>query len=201
MRFVVLVALGLSGAGSSSADPVRDLQRSLPGGWRAIRTGGELVIRHDVPVRIAGRYHPNSQHMGNAPVIAPSAAPAIVLALRYRLEAAWSTAKLDAARATNKKVTDELLALRARFRLDDIPTSKGRPLPRTPEEQKRLADHETAYQATVARLVKLPRCTLGGSALFDSAETYDQLDLMVDPPSVMREAYAIVELVKRRCRG
>jgi hypothetical protein len=197
---VVLLALGL-GLGLSAADPVRELQRSLPGGWRVIRTGGDLVIRHDAPVRIAGKYHPNSVHMGNAPVLAPATAPSVVLALRYRLEPAWSEAKLETARTTNKKVYAELVALRARFRLDDIPTGKGTPLPRNPDEQQRLVDHDTAYQATLARLVQLPRCTLGGSALFDSTDTYAQLDLMVDPPIVMREAYAIVELVKRRCRG
>ncbi|MBA2543568.1 MAG: hypothetical protein H0V17_28260 [Deltaproteobacteria bacterium] len=199
MRFVLVLAL-LGVGGWAVADPVRDLQRSLPNGWRAIRSSGELVIRRDAPVRIAGKYYPGSQHMSNAPVLAPPVAPKTVLEMRYRLEPAWTAAKLDATRAANAKVYAELVALRARFRLDDIPTGKGTPLPRNVDEQQRITAHDAAYQITLARLIQLPRCTLGGTALFDSSATYQQLDLMVDPPIAMREAYAIVELVKRRCR-
>jgi hypothetical protein len=64
----------------------------------------------------------------------------------------------------------------------------------------RLHQNEADRTRETAKLVRLPYCTLGDVSLFDSPETYAQLDRIIEPPGAMREAYAIVELVKRRCR-
>ena len=74
------------------------------------------------------------------------------------------------------------------------------PVPKTPDEDRRLHEYQAAYDKALARVTPVPRCTLGALSVFDDATTYQQLDLMVDPPIAMREAYAVVELVKRRCR-
>jgi hypothetical protein len=201
-RLAIGIVLIVS-ASVAHADPAVDgLSRALPRGWHLTTTpGGELVIRHPAPVRVAGRHLENEPpHTANLPVAAPAGGPEITLALRYRLEPAWSTAQLAAARTSNAKVYADLRDLRARHNLDAIHTSKGRPLPATPDEQSRLAAYQADEAVALARLIRLPRCTLGTSSLFDGPETYAQLDLMVDPPGVMREAYAIVELVNRRCR-
>ena len=195
-----MIGIGLLLATTAAADPaISSLSRALPAGWTLTTAGGELVIRHTAGVRVAGRHLANAPHMGNMPVVAPPDGPQITLELRYRIEPVWTARQLAVARAANAKVYAELNALRVRHRIDDLRTSKGRPLPETPDEAQRLASYETEHARALARLVSLPRCTLGTSSLFDSAATYGQLDLMVDPPRAMREAYAIVELVKRRC--
>lgn len=197
-----LLLLGLTA--TAHGDPIRDLEKALPAGWQIRLAGGagrgELVIVRPRPVRLAGKYYANASHLSNAPVSAPVDAPTLTLALRYRYEAKWSDGRLAGAKAVNERVGKELETLRARYRIDAIRTAKGTPLPETPEEEKRLADFQIEYQRVVAKLIKLPRCTLGDLSVFDDEETYRQLDLMVDPPIAMREAFAVVELVKRRCR-
>jgi hypothetical protein len=191
-------------AGHVAADPISDLQRALPGGWRVVKTGssarGELVIQRDRSVQVAGKYYPSSEHTSNMPSVAPAGAPTITLALRYRYETRWTDGRLAAAKSVNERVGKELEALRTRFKIDDIRSAKGTPLPETPDEEKRLAEFQVEYQRVVSKLVKLPRCALGGVSVFDDETTYGQLDLMVDPPIAMREMFAVVELVKRRCR-
>ncbi len=181
----------------ASRDPIASLARALPAGWQLVRAADTITIRHRAPVRLAG-YHLMNAHTGNVPVRAPVDAPTITLALRYHVEPRWSPTRYAAARAANRRVHAELVQLRDHYRIDDIHTSKGLPLPATDDERKRLAAYQAAESNTRRTLQPLPRCTLGGLALFDEG-TYDQLDLMVDPPGAMREAFAIVELVKRRC--
>src|SRR5688572_20958435 len=191
----------------SAGNPVTDLAPSLPKGWRVLARrvpdggGQELVIERAHPVRVGGR-HLENPHIGNmpAPRSTASRGPEITLALRYRMEPKWDAAKLAAARDANAKVHAAITRLRAQHRIDDIPTSKGRPLPATPDDEHRLAAYEADRVRESAKLVRLPYCTMGDVSLFDNPDTYVQLDLIVDPPGAMREAYAIVELVKRRCR-
>lgn len=170
------IAIGLVVARIADAAPVdpeiASLGRALPAGWQLEVANTELTIRRPAPVRVAGRYL-DGPHYANLAILAADASPEIIVALRYRIEPKWSATKLERARADNAKIYAALKGLRA----DD------------PE-----------YVRWVGQLVQLPSCTLGGTSVFDRADTYAQLDLVVDPPWTMREAYAIVELVKRRCR-
>ncbi|HEU0034578.1 MAG TPA: hypothetical protein VFQ53_28335 [Kofleriaceae bacterium] len=185
---------------SPARDPaIRSLGAALPRGWSMTVRAGELVLKRDQQVRIAGHYQENAPSQSNIYVAAGFSAPEIELALRYRIEPRWTERQIADARDANAKVYAELASLRARFQIDVIPTSKGRPLPSNPDEQQRLADFERAQAQAIAKLVALPRCTLGAFSLFDSRETYDQLSLVVDPPIAMRQAFAVVALVKRRC--
>jgi hypothetical protein len=203
---LALLILVSSVTAERSDNPVSALSGSLPKGWRVVARripdngGQELVIERAQAVRVGGR-HLENPHIGNMPA-PPSTArgPEITLALRYRMEPRWDAAKLAAARAANARIYNELSRLRAHYRIEDIRTSKGRPLPTGPDEEQRLTAYEADRTRETAKLVRLPYCTLGDVSLFDSPDTYAQLDLIVDPPGAMREAYAIVELVKRRCR-
>lgn len=198
---LVLGALALAvGFGSSSADPVSALQASLPAGWRVVATRGALTIERTQPVKIAGQYLPNAESFSNVPKYAPPSAPTEILRLRYRTEPAWSATRLSQVAKANLKIYAELEPLRVKYQIDDIGTAKGMPLPKNPDEERRLHEYQAAYDKTLARITPVPRCTLGTLSVFDDATTYRQLDLMVDPPIAMREAYAVVELVKRRCR-
>ncbi len=199
MRLVTL-ALVLA-AGTSAADPVGELQRALPAGWKVITSKSELTIERLVPVQITGKFLPNAAHYGNAPTLAPPSAPTEKLRLRYRTEPAWSAARLAQITEANKQIYAELQPLRVKFKIDDIATGKGMPLPKTSEEQQRLHDYQAAYEAVLARVTAVPQCTLGKVSVFSDRSTYQQLDLMVVPEIAMREAYAVVELVKRRCKG
>jgi hypothetical protein len=186
-------------AGASAADPVGELQRALPAGWKVITTTTDLTIERMLPVQISGRFLPNAAHYGNAPTRAPASAPTEKLRLRYRTEPAWSAARLAQVTAANKQIYAELQPLRAKYKIDDIATGKGMPLPKTPDEQQRLRDYQAAYDAVLARITPVPECTLGKVSVFADRATYQQLDLMVVPEIAMREAYAVVELMKRRC--
>ncbi len=197
-----LVALALVfAAGTSAADPVGELARALPAGWKVITTKSELTIERLAPVQITGKFLPNAAHYGNAPTLAPPSAPTEKLRLRYRTEPAWSAARRAQITAANKQIYAELQPLRVKFKIDDIATGKGMPLPTTPDEQQRLQDYQTAYDAVLARITAVPQCTLGKVSVFADRSTYHQLDLMVVPEIAMREAYAVVELMKRRCRA
>lgn len=200
MRLVMGVLALMVGLGSSSADPVSALQASLPAGWKVVATRGALTIERTRPVRIAGKYLPNAESFSNVPKYAAPSAPTEVLRLRYRTEPAWTAARLSQVTKANLEIYAELEPLRAKYQIDDIGTAKGIPVPKTPDEERRLHEYQAAYGKTLARVAPVPRCTLGSLSVFDDATTYQQLDLMVDPPIAMREAYAVVELVKRRCR-
>jgi hypothetical protein len=200
MRIVLIACLAL--AGSASAEPAlgtfEELQRALPAGW-TLKHEGTLVISRTQMVRIAGRHHQNA-HYSNIPVVAPPNSAPITLELRFKLETRWTAKQLADAKAANAAVAASLASLRTKHRIDDIKTSKGRPLPSTPDEQQRLADYEAEAAKVRALAVTLPRCTIGGMSLFDDDHTTLTLARLVDPPIAMREAYAIVELIKRRCR-
>ncbi len=200
MRLVLGVLLAIGVAGPSSADPVSALQTALPAGWKVVTTRDTLTIERTRPVKIAGQYLPNAESFSNVPKSAPASAPTEVLRLRYRTEPAWSATRLAQVTAANRKVYAEIEPLRVKYQIDGIGTAKGIPLPKTTDEQRRLRDYQAAYDNILARIAPVPRCTLGTLSVFDDATTYRQLDLMVDPPIAMREAYAVVELVKRRCR-
>lgn len=197
----VLAVACLLFAGTVAADPVSDLQRALPGGWKVTTTKSELTIERLTPVQISGRFLPNAAHYGNAPTVAPASAPTEKLRLRYRTEPAWTAARLAQVTESNKKIYAELQPLRAKYKIDDIATGKGMPIPKTPDEEQRLRDYQAAYDAVLARVVAVPQCTLGKVSVFSDRSTYQQLDLMVVPEIAMREAYAVVELMKRRCKG
>jgi hypothetical protein len=193
------VWLAVAPAAASPSGDLASLARALPSGWKLTTTATTLVVEARSRVRVSGRYLDNAPHTTNIYVPAAPSNPQITLALVYRTEPRWSAEKLASARAANAPIFATLATLRARYRIAEIRTSKGRPLPATPDEQQRLAEYEREYQRTRAQLVKLPRCTLDNLSIFDGEDTYAQLGLVVDPPSVMREAFAVVELVKRRC--
>jgi len=203
-RTSVSIAIALAGAllaAPAAADPAFDeLERALPAGWTVLATGSELVIRHDRPCYLTGARHDHAPlHEGNA-AVAAGGGPLVTIELRYRLEPRWTPQQLTAARAANDRIADELHTLAGRYRIDAIHTGKGRPLPGNADEQHRLDAYEAARTRLVARQVKLPRCTLGESSVFDGEATYAQLRLEVDPPEVMTQAHHIVELVQQHCR-
>lgn len=195
-----IALLGAVASHNAIADtPIDSLANALPAGWRLSIAKHELVIRHLAPVRAVGHYSIDATYTGNQYVAAQPSSVSIAVELRYRIEPAWSKQRIADARETNAKVYRELVALRARYRIDEIHSGHGQLLPETPDERQRVTVFESEYAQALGHLVTLPHCTLGGTSLFDSPATYSQLDMMVDPPGVMREAYAIVALVKRRC--
>lgn len=173
------------------------LEKTLPAGWSLLVAGAELVIRHDRPCYVTGVHHENAR--ADEPARLASGGPMVTIELRYRLEPRWTAKQVAAAQATNDKLGGELRALAARYHIDGIHQSKGRPLPATPEERARLDAYEAAQAPVAARLVKLPRCSVGDTSVFDGADTYAQLSLIVDPPEVMTQAFRIVELMKQHC--
>jgi hypothetical protein len=197
---IVLICLAL--AGNAVAEPAfgtfEDVKRALPSGWQLSDAKGELVIARSQQVRIAGRHLENA-HYTNVPRVAPPDSPLRTLALKFKLEPRWTAKQHADAKAANDTVAATLATLRTKHKIDDIKTSKGRPLPATDDERQRLADYEAERSKVLALRIELPRCTIGGMSLFDTDNT-STLQLMVDPPIAMREAYAIVELLKRRCR-
>lgn len=173
------------------------LENALPAGWSLLVSGAELVIRHDRPCYVTGVHHENARADERA---APTGGgPMVTIVLRYRLEPRWTDQQVAAARATNDKLAGELRALAARYHVDAIHHSKGRPLPATPDERARLESYEAAAAPVVAKLVKLPRCSIGDTSVFDGPDTYAQLSLNVDPPEAMTQAFRIVELMKQQC--
>jgi len=193
--------LAIAGAGHPAwADPALDrLETALPPGWSLLATGSEMVIRHDLPCYVTRARHENAP-ANEVKAAAAGGGPLVTIELRYRIEPRWTPQQAAAARAANDQIAGELRALAARYRIDAIRTSKGRPLPANADEQARLAAYEAGRARLAARLVKLPRCTLGASSVFDGEDTYAQLGLEVDPPEVMVQAHRIIELVKQYCR-
>jgi hypothetical protein len=187
-------------AAAAQPDPALDrLEHALPPGWSLLATDAELVIRHDRPCYVTGSHHDNAAPVEARATSAPGGGPLVTIQLRYRLEPRWTHAQLTAARATNERISAELRALATRYHLDTIHKSKGRPLPATPDEQARLDAYEAAHAQLTARLVKLPRCSIGEASVFDGDDTYAQLMLEIDPPEVMTEAHHIVELMTQHC--
>jgi len=197
-RISIAIA-ALSIASAARADPAFDrLESALPAGWSLLATSSELVIRHDQPCYVTG------MHRENAPAAEATAAvpggPLVTIELRYRLEPRWTAPQIAAAEVTNRQIDGELRALAAKYRIDAIRTSKGRPVPASADEKARLDAYEAARARLTARRVKLPRCTLGDASVFDGEDTFAQLTLQVDPPEVMTQAHRIVELMKQHCR-
>jgi hypothetical protein len=205
VRSWMSIAVGIlaaAGIATAAPDPFDRLEKELPPGWTVLATGSELVFRHDRPCYVTGRRHDNApadESQRSAPPAPPGGGPLVTIELRYRLEPRWTEPQIAAARATNDKVAGELRALAARYRIDAIHHSKGRPLPTTPDERARLDAYEAEHARLTARLVKLPRCSLGDASVFDGDDTYAQLSLEVDPPDVMAQAHRIIELMKSRC--
>lgn len=222
MSIAMGIALGVGGlegagmwsAGSAAADPRAPsvpapdggrtearafdaLEKALPAGWSLLIAGAELVIRHDRPCYVTGVHHENAREGEQA--TPAGGGPMVTIELRYRLEPRWTDKQVAAAKATNDKLGGELRAIAAKYNLDSIHQSKGRPLPATPEQRTRLEAYEAAQAPVVAKLVALPRCSLGDTSVFDGADTYAQLRLIVDPPEVMTQAFRIVELMKQHC--
>jgi len=197
------IAIGillLARASAAQPDSALDqLEKALPPGWTLLATDNDLVIRHDRPCYITGTHHENAAKAETKTVQTSGAGPLVTIRLRYRLEPRWTAQQLAAARATNDRVGSELRALAARYRIDAIHQSKGHPLPANPDERARLDAYEAARAPLAARLVKLPRCSLGDASVFDGDDTYAQLSLEVDPPEVMTQAHHIVELMKQHC--
>ena len=201
VSIAIAAALGaLLAAAPAAADPAFDeLERALPAGWSLLATGSELVLRHDRPCYLTGAHRDSAPvHDGNA-AVAAGGGPLVTIELRYRIEPRWTPQQLTAARAANDRISGELHTLAARYRIDAIHLSKGRPVPANPDEQHRLDAYDAARTRLAARQVKLPRCTLGESSVFDGEATYAQLKLEVDPPEVMTQAHRIVELMQQHC--
>jgi len=187
-------------AGADTQSAIAKLEKGLPAGWSVLATDSELVIRHDRPVYITGEHHENAaQNEKKAPTA--GGGPLITLQLRYRLEPKWSDKQIADAKATNASLGADLRAASAKYQIDAIKLSKGRPLPSNPDERARLDAYEKERSQITARMIKLPTCTLGDASLFDGEDTYSQLMLELDPPSAMREANTIVQLVKQTCHA
>ena len=195
-----MVACGaLAGVARADVDPaLAGLEKALPAGWTMMSTESELVIRHDRPCYSNGEHLPN-EPADSKPTAAPAGGPLITLELRYHLEPKWTAIQLAEARATNDKVNAEANALRARFNIDFMHQGKGEPMPTNAGERTRLAAYNKAKAQLMARRVRLPLCSFGNTSLFDGDSTYSQLNLEVDPPEAMHEAYRVVDLVKKRC--
>ncbi len=190
------------------------IEKALPPGWTMLATGSELVFRHDKPCYVTGVRHDNpaplpaqgAEAAGSAaarPTARPSApaggGPLVTVELRYRLEPRWSAAQLSAARSTNHKIGADLAALSAKYRIDAIHHSKGRPLPANPDETARLAAYDSERAKVAKRLVPLPHCTAGDVSIFDGEDTYTQLSLELDPPEVIPEAHKVIALLNQHC--
>jgi hypothetical protein len=199
------IAIGILAAARVAAaepDPFDRLEKALPPGWSLLATGSELVFRHDRPCYVTGVRHDNAPAVATrtaAPPAPPGGGPLVTIELRYRLEPRWTDKQVAAAKAGNDKVAGELRALAARYNIAAIHKSKGRPLPASADERARLDAYDAAHAQLVARLVKLPRCSLGDTSVFDGDDTYAQLALEVDPPEVMGQAHRIIALMKAHC--
>ena len=199
MMSVAIGVLVVAQTAAAQPDPVLDaLDKALPSGWTLLVTDTELVIRHDRPCYLTGTRQENAPAV-ETKTASPGAGPLVTIQLRYHLEPRWTDKQLSTAKASNEKLGAELRALAAKYRIDAIPRSKGRPHPTNPDERARLDAYETARTKLTARLVKLPRCSLGDASVFDGDDTYAQLSLEVDPPEVMAQAHRVVELMKQHC--
>lgn len=176
----------VASAGTAAADPVPfrtvdELAKALPSGWAIERGKGTLAIRYKGAVRGTGVQFWTAYSTNIPQPAASPDAPKLTLRLQFRVEPRWTEEQYDRARAANAILYRALVELREKHPTDD-------------------ADYRAHYANLMTKLVQQPRCTLGNLSVFDHEHTYEQLGLSVEPASAMREAFAIVELVKRRCR-
>src|SRR5882762_3142048 len=98
-----------------------------------LATGSELVFRHDRPCYVAAAHRANpppgapSAPAANKPAATPGGGPLVTVELRFRLEPKWSAPEIASAKKSNDKVAGELRALTAKYRVDQIHHSKGKP--------------------------------------------------------------------------
>jgi hypothetical protein len=97
--------------------------------------------------------------------------PLVTLELRYKLEPKWTPEHLAEVKAENDKITAELARTKS----------------------------ATAQAQVRARLVPIPVCTLDHASVVESADTYAQLKLTIDPAEAKSEAGQIRELVTKKC--
>lgn len=217
----IAIGISLAAATPAGADPdtrgpdthraLGQLEAALPTGWSLLATGSELVIRHDKPCYVTGQGSAISANSAAA-VASPGPSrearaalpagggPLVTLELRYRIEPRWTAQQLTDARAANDQIAGELRTLASRYRIDVLHRRNGQPVAVNADEQGRLDAYSAGRARLTARLIALPRCTLGDASVFDGAGTYAQLALQVDPPDAMAEARRVVELVKQHCR-
>jgi hypothetical protein len=178
-----------------------DLEQALPAGWTMLATGSELVFRHDRPCYVAAAHHANlPAPVATKPASTPGGGPLVTVELRFRLEPKWSAPEIAAARKANDKVVGELRALAAKYRVDQIHHSKGKPVPANPDERARLDAYDSEQAKIAKRLVPVPHCAIDNVSVFDGEDTYAQLALELDPPEVIPEAHRILALLQQYCR-
>jgi hypothetical protein len=198
---VVLAAGGLEHVAHAESE-LASLERALPAGWTMLETDSELVIRHDRPC------YRGTEHVPNEPdpaVLKKTGARSkgdgtlLNLELRYTLEARWTAQQFADAKKTNDAIAAEVKAAHDRYKIDAIKVAKGTYLPANADERTRLAAFTRAESAATARRVHEPMCSVGDISIFDGDETYAPLRLEIDPPEAAKEAFAIVDLVKKHC--
>ncbi len=201
MRLVGLVAIpllvgGLAGIARAD-DGFAALERSLPSGWTMLTTDTELVIRHDRPCFRTGEHQPNDPVPASPKGKGDGAL--VTLELRYHLEPRWTPAQHAEAKRANGAVAAEVKALRDRYRIDAIHVAKGSYTPANADERARVDAFQKAERAAQRMAVHEPMCALGDQSLFDGEETYAGMKHDIDPPEALKQAHAVVELVKKSC--
>ena len=164
------------------------LEHSLPRGWTMLATDSELVIRHDRP---CFRTEQVTKQKGDGALV--------TLELRYRLETKWTPAQFTDAKRANDAVAAEVKTLRDKFKIDQLKQLKGQPQPATADERTRLDAFAKAEVQVQRKAIRLPMCALGDQSVFDGDETYQGLKQPIDPPEALKEANAVVELVRKHC--
>jgi hypothetical protein len=190
-------------AGSASADRVAsldDLGRGLPKGWKFTRTAHEITIERTQPVRVGGWHRLGSASHGNQYVLPDVDAEEVTLRVHYRIVPAWDAKRYAAVGRHNAQVAEQVRLAHDKYKIAEIPRPHGYYAPRTDAERTRLAEYQSLAAKHYATMVALPSCEIGAYSLFDVGDTKEQLRMMVQPTTAMRELYAVVELVKRRCR-
>ena len=190
-------------AGIASADraaTIDDLGRGLPKGWRFTRTAKELTIERTKTVRVGGWHSVGSPSHGNQYVIPEAGAAEVTLRVRYRIVPAWDAERYAAVGRHNAQVAEQVRLAHVKYKIAEIPKGEGDYKPRTDAERARLAEYESLVAKHYTTMLPLPSCEIGAYSLFDIGDTKEQLRMMVEPTTAMRELYAVVELVKRRCR-
>jgi hypothetical protein len=181
---VTVLALRVMTAHADGNPGFTGLEHALPNGWTMLATDTELVLRHDRPCF-------RTEDHGSG---APRDGALVTLELRYRLEPRWTPAQHAEAKHANDAIAAELKALRERYKIDAIHPAKA-----TPEEHARLDAYQKAATQVERKAIKEPMCALDTQSIFDGDETYAGLKQPVDPPEALKEARAVVELVKQHC--
>jgi hypothetical protein len=123
------------------------LLKALPPGWVLQGTAGALTLRRSDPVRVVGTRLANPPPSGAGGIAPAGPGASVTLELRFRAEPAWTATQRKDALAHNAIVTEQLRALAVRFKIDELPRGKGRPMPRTDDERARLAAYDTETRA------------------------------------------------------